>query len=52
MCGSVSDISTYLEYYTNNLEAEIKKRSEKNLFYTEPEIWVILYSIVEAATFL
>jgi len=52
MCGSSSEMETFHEYYLNNLDAEVSQRNKSMIQYTEAEMWVILYSIITAMTFL
>lgn len=48
MCGSISSVSTFHEYFSNTVKDELERRSQVNLFYLEAELWVILNSILSA----
>ncbi len=52
MCGTVNELSSYHEYYRNNLELEITSRRQDGSYYSEPDLWMILYSLISAAAFL
>lgn len=36
----------------NNLEQEVNQRAKTSLFYNETDLWIILYSIISALSFL
>ncbi|EAR95135.1 protein kinase (macronuclear) [Tetrahymena thermophila SB210] len=51
ICGDFSKINCYYEYYSLNLEKELEKRFPEQKYFTEPEIWYLIDSIVNACSF-
>ncbi|KAL4494442.1 hypothetical protein ABPG72_019852 [Tetrahymena utriculariae] len=51
ICGDFSKINCYYEYYSLNLEKELEKRYPEQKYFSEPEIWYLIDSMVNACSF-
>ncbi|KAL4470486.1 hypothetical protein ABPG74_012097 [Tetrahymena malaccensis] len=51
ICGDFSKINCYYEYYSLNLEKELEKRLPEQKYFSEPEIWYLIDSMVNACSF-
>lgn len=52
VCGDVKTVTMLVDYHSRTLQSEIEKRRRAGRFYSEEELWYILYAIVSGGAVL
>jgi serine/threonine protein kinase len=50
-CGDVNMLYIMVEFISNNILKDIHQRKQKKYIYTEPEIWYLIKSVIDALLF-